>query len=376
MRKIGLIILFLIFSFSTLLMATDSIKVAAIYALTGEASKFNKKSVDGIKLAVDEINNKGGVLRKKIKLNIYDNFSKNSGSMVAAEKAVSDGCVAILGCAYSSHSLAVAPVAQKNKIPMISNISTNPQVTRVGDYIFRVCFVDQFQGEIMAKFAKENLKAKNAVIFSMTGSGSKYSADLASFFKTSFIKFNGTIINQFFYSKNDQDYSRQLQRIKELQPEIVYLPGYSSEVGLIIKHARKLGVKSIFLGGDGWSGIRILKYTGPFAAGSYFTNHWHHGVKSKMNKLFLESYKNYFGEDISANSNAALAYDAVYLLVDAIKRAGNFKPADIRQNLALTKKFQGVTGKISFDDNGDPEKSVVIIKISENSADFYKVIDP
>jgi branched-chain amino acid transport system substrate-binding protein len=289
---------------------------------------------------------------------------------VAAEKAIAKGVTAIIGSQWSSHTLAVAPVAQANKTPLITNISTNEGVTKIGDYIFRVCFTDSFQGKVMAKFAREDLNAITAVmIVDLT---SDYSMGLARDFKAHFEQLGGTVAGQVEYTLKAPDFDRVAVQVKALHPQVVFIPSYD-ESALIIKYLMSLGVKAIPIGGDGWESERFFEKGGRDIHKGYYTTHWTEGVSTEESRKFVQRYKQ---KGKVFNAAEALAYDAVLLLADAIKRSGSFDRTKIRDALAATKGFQGVTGAISFNTQRDPIKSAVIIEIKDGKPRYLKNVLP
>ncbi len=350
----------------------DIIRIAAIFSQTGIAAPHNQPLLPVIELAVDEINRSGGILNNPIQLILLDNQSSPIGSKLAAEQAVKMNVTAVIGAHWSSHSLAMAPVLQKAKIPMIAPGSTHPDVTKAGDYIFRACFLDSFQGMAMARFARDELKAKKAAI--IRNIDETYSIMLAEFFKNAFIKFNGKVLIDDGYRGNAIDFANLIKKIKTAAPDIIYLPGYSRDSGLFIRQARQLGVTAVFLGGDAWDEIET--YSKDTVRGSFQSAPWHPQVpfpkSAHLKKLYFDRYKNEIN-----NMSVPLAYDAVLLLAEAIERAGSLDREKIKNALADIKAFQGATGLISFDENGDPKnKDVIIIKFDDKGRSFYKTIKP
>ncbi len=265
----------------------------------------------------------------------------------------------------------MAPVLQEARIPMISPNSTNPQVTQVGDYIFRVCFIDSFQGASMADFAIRDLKANTAVV--LTNTGDKYSMELAEVFIERFQTQGKNILWEGDYQGEATDFTSQLEHVKRVNPDVVFVPGYYRDSGYIIKQARNMGIMVPFLGGDGW-GEGMYDYGGTAIHGNYFSSHWHQDSPYPRSREFVKNYIDHYGE--IENVGVPLAYDAVMLLADAIRRANSLEPQRIRNALATTANFQGVTGVISFDENRNPVKSVVILKFGKDKPEFVKMIEP
>jgi branched-chain amino acid transport system substrate-binding protein len=349
----------------------NEIKIAAIFAKSGIAAKTHQHQFNSARLAVNLINRNGGILGKKIRLIELDNKSTPIGSKVAAQKAVAEKVIAVIGCSRSSNSIAAALVLQKAKIIMISTGSTNPKVTKIGNYIFRVCFLDTLQGQIMANFARNNLKSKTAVV--LTNTTHSYSIDLSKFFIKQYKKLGGTILWQKDYIENMSDYSDTLKKVKLLAPDILYIPAYAKDSGQIMRQARSMGIKSIFLGGDGW-GTEIFVYAQTAINNSYMTDHWFKGINKKNSKLFVKRFKTQF--KMNPDSGAALTYDAINLLSKAIRRSRSFDRKVIRNKLSGTKNFHGITGKFSLDKNRNPVKPAVIMKLKNKEYYFIKLIRP
>ena len=352
--------------------AAEPIRIAAIFSQTGIAATHNEPLISMVQLAVEDINQSGGVLKRPIQLILLDNQSTPIGATMAAEEAVRLDVTAVVGAHWSSHSLAMAPVLQKAGIPMISPGSTNPEVTKTGNYIFRACFLDSFQGLAMARFAREDLHAGSAVI--VRNMDEAYSVMLAEFFKKAFSGSGGAILLDTEYRGKAVDFADIIRKIKSLHPEVVYLPGYTRDSGLFVKQAVKLGLETTFLGGDAWDEIET--YAGEAIEGSYQSAPWHPQAPFPMSRYLQNLYSRKFHSQIE-NMSAPLAYDAVHLLANAIEQAGSADRALIRQALAETREFNGATGVFSFDQNGDPEnKDVIIIRYYNGQRSFYKAIKP
>jgi branched-chain amino acid transport system substrate-binding protein len=363
-----LLIFIFLLPFSTAF-ASDSIKIAAIYAFSGPATDANHSSVRGVRLAVDEINAAGGIAGQTIELLELDNQSSPIGSKVAADAAVKADVIAIIGAAYSSHSMAVAKVAQFHGIPMITNVSTNPAVTRVGDYVFRVCFNDIFQGRVMATFARREIKIDKVVtIYDMS---SDYSIGIASTFEQTFSRLNGVVLARIPYKARQSNFRDIISLIHSAHPDGVFFAGHY-ESGRIIAEAIKDGMTAVPLGGDGWDEPIFYEMGGKYVKSGYYSTHWHKDIETAASHRFVARYD----KDGTLWSSTALAYDAVHLLADAIKRAGTTSRAAVRNELANTRNFKGVTGTISFDANGDPIKSGVIMQIKDGVPVYLKRVDP
>ncbi|MBU1565502.1 MAG: ABC transporter substrate-binding protein [Proteobacteria bacterium] len=352
--------------------AADPVKIAAIFSKTGQAVVVPgiRPEFLAIQLAVSQLNDGGGLLGHPIEVLELDNQSTALGAKQAALEAIKAKVIAVIGANRSSHSLGMAPVLQTASIPMISPISTNPQVTLVGNSIFRVCFIDDFQGEVMATFAAKELQAKTAVV--LTNASEKYSLSLAGLFIEKFKKLGGTILWEGDYLGDAVNFEEQLVKVKELKPDVCFVPGYNADTGFIIKQSREMGITSIFLSGDGLT-QNIYKYAGSDAAGTYSSNHWHREDVDPKSRQFVQAYEKDNSKIIDPIT--ALSYDAVMLLADAVKRANSIEPQNIRTALAETQGFKGVTGEITFDANRNPvNKSAVILKFEEDAWVYVKTI--
>jgi branched-chain amino acid transport system substrate-binding protein len=357
----------------SVILAQDEIVIGEYASLTGGSASFGQSSHKGTALAIDEINTAGGVLGKKLKLITEDDQSQAGQPATIARKLISqDKAVAILGEVASSKSLEAAPICQQNKIPMISPASTNPKVTEVGDYIFRVCFIDPFQGTVMSKFAQSK-GWKNVAV--LTDVKQDYSVGLAEFFIKDFKESGGQIVKEQKYSTGDKDFKPQLTSIKAAKPDAIFVPGYYAEVSLIAKQARLLGIKAPLLGGDGWVGDSLLKVAGNALDGSFFSCHFSSADKSPVVQGFVEKFKaKYNGE--TPDDMAALGYDSAMILADAIKRAGSTEPEKLRDAIAATKEHQGITGKITLDEHRNANKPAVILTIGNGGFDFVETVAP
>jgi len=325
------------------------------------------------------LNAAGGVLGKKLELITEDDLTKAGEPATVVNKLISrDGVVAVLGEVASSRSLEAAPICQQNKIPMISPSSTNPEVTKTGDYIFRVCFIDPFQGTVMANFATKKLKAKKVGIF--TDVKSDYSKGLAKFFKESFVASGGQVIAELDFNGGDKDFKAQLTSIKSAGPDAVFVPGYYTDVALICIQAKQLGLNVPLFGGDGWEGEDLVKIGQDAVEGHYFSTHYHPDVGSPKSTAFVEAYKkrwkNADGSPKVPDAMAALGYDSAMILADAMKRAGTMDGTKVRDMLAATKDFDAVTGRITINSQRDATKSAVILQVKGGTFKYVETINP
>lgn len=352
---------------------TDEIVVGEFASLTGGTATFGRSSDAGVQLAVTEINAAGGLLGKKLRVVVEDDQSKPEEARTAVLKLLKqDNAVAVLGEVASSRSLAAAPECQRAGVPMISPASTNPKVTQVGDYIFRVCFIDPFQGSTMAKFAAQTLHAKTAAI--LRDVKNDYSVGLADFFRDEFVRQGGKVITDVSYSEGDIDFKAQLTAIRAVKPEVVFVPGYYTEVGLIARQARELGITVPLLGGDGWDSPRTVEIGGAAVNGCYFSNHYAADDPNPAVQSFIEKYRQQYSE--VPDAMAVLGYDATQVLADAIRRAGTTEGGKLRDAIAATKDFPGISGTITIDEQRNARKSIVVLKIDGGKVSFFQKVEP
>jgi len=354
---------------------TDSngIKIGADLELTGGISTFGNSTLNGVKLAFKEINAAGGVLGKQITLISEDNKSEPAETANAVKKLIEqDQVLAVIGAVASSNTLAAAPIAQAAGVPMITATSTNPQVTETGDYIFRTCFIDPFQGTVMSKFATNTLKAKTAAI--LVDMTSDYSKGLTEVFKNDFQKLGGKIVAEESFAQKDTDYNAQLTKIKAANPDVVYVPAYYTEVGLILKQARQLGLKQPFLGTDGWDSPKLTEIAGTATDKGYFSNHYSPDDTAPAIQDFVKKYQAEYGQ--VPDALATLGYEAGMIVADAIKRAGKVDRQALRDALAATKDFPATTGNITLDENRNPIKAAVIIEMKDGKQTFLEKVNP
>jgi branched-chain amino acid transport system substrate-binding protein len=349
----------------------DSILIGEYGSMTGATATYGISTDNGVQLATKDVNAAGGVLGKTIKIDLQDDAGQPAQANIAVQKLLADKVVAVLGEFASSNSLAAAPLCQTAKIPMVSPGSTNPAVTKVGDYIFRTCFIDPFQGTVCAKFASGTLHAKTAAV--ITDIKNDYSVGLSKYFIQEFSK-TGKIVDQESYSAGDSDFRSQLTRVKAANPDIIFLSGYYTEVGNIAVQARSLGMKQKFLGGDSWDSPKLVEIGKDAIQGSYFSTHFSAESKDPRVVKFVADYKKQFNTEPDGIS--AVAYDGASILYDAIKRAGSTDPAKIRDALAATKDFPGVTGKITIDKDRNAIKPAVILQVQGKEYKYVTTVNP
>ena len=349
--------------------AEETVKIGAIFALTGEAAVDNESSLAGVRNGVQEINKQGGILGKKVQLLVFDNFSTPIRSSIAAEKAADAGVSAIVGPAWSSHAIPIAKIAQERKIPMITNSATNPKISKIGNYIFRACYIDDFQGEVMAQFARNDLQAATAIVFiDLT---SDFSMGLAGIFKKHFEQLGGKVLLELKYKYKQKSFNNLIEKAKHTDADVLFMSGHD-ESGQIVKEAQNAGIKSTPIGSDGWDSQSFFEKGGDELKRGYHCASWSEASDSEISRRFVKKYENEF----HLTGGGVLGYDAVLLLADAITRAGSADRGKIRDAIADTRSFKGVTGDITFDENGDPVKSAVIMTIENGKPRYLKTMEP
>ncbi|MBY0452349.1 MAG: ABC transporter substrate-binding protein [Bdellovibrionaceae bacterium] len=374
MKKLLSLLAVSLFVFSCTKKANENEIVVGSYSPnTGATATFGVFQMRGIEMAVEEINGAGGINGKKIKLINYDNKSDNDETLAVVNRLISqDKVVAILGEATSGRSKIGAQVAQQNKIPMLTSSATNPEVTKVGNYIFRACFIDPFQGKVMAKFMVDNLKMKKAAV--LRDIKEDYSVGLSDIFTAKLKEAGGEVVKDISYQSGDIDFKSQLTAIKAANPEAIFVPGYYNEVALIAKQLKELGMNQVLLGGDGWSSPKLFEIAKEAINGNYFSNHYTTESTDPKTVAFVKKFKDRYHED--ADVMAALAYDSVYVLAEAIKNTKEPTAENIRNELAKIKDFAGVTGKMSMDENRDAVKSAVVVQVQGNNYKYITTVNP
>ena len=342
-------------------------------SMTGSEATFGQSTDNGIRLAVKEQNAAGGVKGRMIEIKTYDDQGKSQEAGTTVTRLITDDKVAaVLGEVASSLSLAGGRVAQQYGVPMISPSSTNPQVTQIGDKIFRVCFLDPFQGWVEAKFARETLKANTAAI--LYDQAQAYSKGLAQYFKEAFVQMGGTITTEQAFTGGDQDFSAQLTTIRQTNPDVILVPGYYTDAGNVAIQVRKLGLKAPMLGGDGWDSTQLAAIGKDAIEGSYFSNHYSFQEKRPEVENFVSKYEAAHGQ--KPDGLAALGYDAARLLFDAMGRAASLDGTALAKAIAETKDFPGVTGKITIDAERNAKKSAVIVQMKGGIPVYVTTIEP
>lgn len=351
----------------------DEILIGEYSAMTGTTATFGQSTHRGLMMAVDECNAAGGVLGKNIRLLTEDTQSKPEEAATAVTKLITrDGVKAVIGEVSSSRSLAAAPICQANGVPMVSNASTNPEVTRKGDYIFRVCYIDPFQGEVMARFAYNTLGLRKAAI--LKDIKNDYSIGLAQYFEETFVKLGGQVVATQAYSEGDIDFKAQLTALKSAEPEAVIVPGYYTEAALIVKQARELNMTIPFIGGDGWDSAKLVEIGGQAMSNTFFSTAYTADDPDSIVQNFVTKYTGRYNE--KPDAFAALGYDAGLILFDAIKRAGNTDGPALRDALKATRDVRGVTGSITIDADRNARKPIVIIAVVDGHMTYKETIQP
>lgn len=350
--------------------AKPPIRIAAIFALTGPAAAANSPGLVGTRLAVDQLNKQGGLLGRPLSLVVLDNQSTPIGSRLAAEEAIRQEVVAIIGAQWSSHSLAIAPVAQQANTPMISPISTVGRLTAIGDAIFRVCFTDDFQGKALAGFAGQDLHAKRATVF--INLHSDFSMEIAKMFKKTFQANGGRIVREIEYKPSQIDYDELISLARAEPTDVLLLSGHdeSGPIALALQNAQ---INGVLLGTDGWDAPSFFQTGGNRLQQAYYTTHWSRDSSNPLSREFVNRYPKNSPEP---SAPTALAYDAVNILAEAIRQAGTDDRRAVRACLAGITAFPGITGTITFDSGGNAEKAVVIIAIANGQPHLLKTISP
>jgi branched-chain amino acid transport system substrate-binding protein len=353
--------------------AAEPVKIGFYMSITGRDASFGDVSLRGARLAVDELNAAGGVLGRPVELVVEDNRSVAGESATAAKKLIARDHVAVLiGECSSGRTLEAAPIAQAAGIPLITPAATNPKVTQVGDCIFRVCFIDPFQGDVIAAFAHRRLGLRRAAL--LIEAGAPYSVGLAEYFTKTFTALGGEIVATQRYNGADTDFRAQLTAIRAAKPDAIFLPGYYVAAGLVAQQARQLGITATLLGGDGFEAPQLLEIGGAALNGVYYSTHFATENTDGASRAFVAAYTQRNGT--GPNGLAALTYDAVKLAADAMTRAGTTEPKALRAALAATRDFPGVTGRTTINAARDASKDAEIITVKNGRLEFVETIRP
>jgi branched-chain amino acid transport system substrate-binding protein len=358
--------------------AGGDILVGEYGSMTGPQATFGQSTHNGIMMAADEVNAAGGINGRKVKILSEDDQSKQEEAANAVTKLISqNNVVAVLGEVASSASIAAAPICQSNKVPMITPSSTNDEVTRKGDYIFRICFTDSYQGEYQAVFADQwcSMNNKPKSVAMLLDVKSDYSQGLAKVLTAKFTALGGKIVGTQSYANGDSDFRSQLTAIKATNPSLLYVPGYYTDIGQIATQARDLGITVPILGGDGWESPKLIEIGGKALEGCFYTNHYFYGDPAPVVANFVQKYKDRYGQ--TPDSLAALGYDAMKTLADAMKRASKLDGPSIRDAIGQTKGLVGVTGTINIGpERNATGKQLVIEEIKNGQLTLKATIDP
>lgn len=361
--------------------AAETFKIGVVGPTTGPVATYGLSVIDAVVMAVEEVNAKGGILGQQVQLIIEDNKADATETSNAFRKLISrDQVHAIIGAVVTANSIVGGQIAQMMKVPMITPTSTAEKVTQAGDYVFRACLIDPVQGRIMANFAYNTLGLREVAV--LTARTNDYSVGLEEVFVETFEGLGGKIVAKESYSEGDQDFRAQLTKIRAQNPEAVYVPGYYTEAGLIAKQMRQLGMNQPILGPDGFDSPKLFEIGGDAVYGSYFTNHYHPEAGDEVSQRFVDNYRAKYGKD--PDGFAALGYDAAMILFNAIERAGeaalsrniSAARAAIRDAMAETKDLHVVTGVLTLDENRNPVKSAVILKVVEDGYEFVERVEP
>ena len=342
-------------------------------AFTGAEATFGENAHKGITLATEERNERGGIKGRRVRVVRQDNQGKPDEAVLVVTRLIAKNkVVALLGEASSSRVLAVAPIANRYGVSLIAPSATNLSVTQIGEYIFRACFTDPVQGAVMARFAVENLRARRIAI--LRDVRSDYSEGLALYFGRRLKVLGGSVVADEKYSAGDIDFKAQLTVIRGQKPDAVFIPGYYADVALIARQARQLNITVPLLGGDGWESPRLREIAGPAIDGAYFSTHFVNEARNPRVQNFARKFKVRFGH--APDGLNALSYDSARMLFDAIERAVDFEPNSIRDEIARTKAFPGVTGDITMDRDRNPLKDAVVVRVDGFVNRFVRNVRP
>lgn len=356
----------------------DGIVIGAYLSMTGSEAEFGISTRNGIQIAIDEINAAGGLLGQRLKLVVEDDRGDSTEAASAVTRLIDrEGATVLIGEVASSLSLSGGRVAQRRRVPMVSPSSTNEDVTRVGDYIFRVCFIDPFQGAVMARFARELAVPTGGTVQKVAifrDEASAYSTGLARSFRETFTRLGGEIVDEQSYHKGDTHFSAQLSGMMAKQPQAMFVPGYYTEVALIAREARSIGYQGPFMGGDGWDSPALFQNDENKLVGSYFSEGFapDHPTTPRGER-FVRAYNEH--NHTEPNGLAALGYDAMVVAADAIRRANSVDGAAIRTALAATRNVEGATGRISLDAERNAVKGAVILEVQNDGFRFHRAIE-
>jgi len=363
-----------VFTLTSCTREPDAIKLGHYGSLTGKDAAFGVATRKGVLLAIEEINAKGGVLGRPLAYLVEDIQSKQGESATAVKKLISrDKVVAVIGANASANSLEAAPICQNSQIPMMAISSTNPRVTEVGDYIFRICFIDPFQGAVLAKFAHTSLKAKRVAL--LTAVNSPYSVGLSAVLRQDFTARGGEIIAEQKYNEGEKDFRAQLTALRPLKPDVIAITGFYAEAALICLQARALGIDVPFIGGDGWEAPQLIELGGKAVEGTYYSTYFSAENDAPEVRAFVKKFSARWANEIP-EAVAALGYDAVYLIAAAMTKAGTTTGPTLRDAIAATKNFPGVTGQTTIDEKRNSAKAAVMLTVKNGRSLFFESVTP
>jgi len=343
--------------------ADEKLRIGAFMSLTGDTAQYGISALNGIRMAVEEANAGGGAGGHRIELITRDTRSDPGETEVVVRRLAEESRVhALVGEVVSSRSLAAARVAQEERVPMLTPSATSPEVTAQGDYVFRSCYTDPFQGAALARFATRSLGARRAAL--LLDPAQRYSVELARFIREAFERQGGEVVSEQDYREGAADFSAQLSEVAAVHPEVIFIPGYYLEAGQLARQAKELGISVPLVGGDGWDSPRLYEIGGQALAGDFFSSHFSAEDPDPQVQRFVADYRRLFGS--TPDSFAATAYDATRIVLDAAARAHSLDRAAIRDALAQTRDFPGVTGNVTFNADRNAVKSIVIIRIGDN----------
>lgn len=373
MKLLTLLVLLVGIALPNATFAEEVVKIATIYPLSGTYSTGLRqpKIAQSVALAVEALNQQGGLLGRKIEVLEFDSRSTPLGARAAAHAAARSKPLAVIGDRYSTMSLAIAPVLQRDGIIMISPTSTHIDLTRAGDYIFRTCFLDAAQGQALANLALKKLNLRRAVV--LTNVNTKSSESLSRDFIERFVHGGGQVLMQGEYTQDRADFGPLLTKVKNLHPDMILVPGYSKDSGMLIRQARSIGIDAVFFGGDGW-GEAIREYAGEAIVGSYSTAHWHRSSSRPISQEFVSRFEKRHGPLHSEDE--ALVFDAVMTLADAVRRANSLDVTKVRDELARTKNLPLISGDLSFDRDRNAIKPVAILRYFKKHTEQFDLINP
>ncbi len=378
LRKSLVLVVLVLLIMSAVALGAEEIIIGLVTPVTGDVATFGMSVRNAALLWEKQVNSRGGIQGRKVKILVEDDKGTPAETANAVSKLISQSKVLmIMGPVTSNCASAGAPIGQANKVPVLTPTGTNPEITAIGDYVFRACFIDPFQGRVMAKFAIETLKAKTAAM--LYDIGNPYTKGLAENFEKFFTSGGGKVVVSETYGAGESDFSAQLTKIKKANPDVLWLPDYYNTVGLITRQARQLGIKkAVFLGADGWDSPELLPIAGESIEGGFFSNHFFAGSTQPAVVAFVRDYKSAYESEPDAL--AALTWDACAIAESAlnasIKKVGKLDRAALRDALAATRDAQGVSGKMAFDENRNPIKPAVILEVKNAKFAYKSTINP